>query len=643
LVGASLLHQRKREVSVFVLDLSARQRAEAILRQQWRTFDTALSHTPDFTYIFDLEGRFTYVNRALLSLWQKTLEEAVGKSFFELGYPSDLATRLQRQIQEVIESREALRDDTPFTGPTGETRYYEYIFVPVLSAGGVVEAVAGSTRDITDRRRDQEALRKSEERLTFALEAGGGVGTWDWDLTVDRLYNDARFAQLFSVDPSPGAPFSSYLNGIHPDDRERVARAVLQAIASGEDYVQEYRLLPRDGAVRWVFARGRCHRDETGQPVRFPGVVIDITDRKRAEEAVLDSEARFRFLAETIPQMVWTTTAEGQLDYVSSQGTEYFGLPQAALLGTGWLSCVHPEDREQTVERWAHSLATGDPYEVAFRLRRGSDGSFRWHLARALPLIGEVVQWFGTCTEIEDQKVIEAELTRTNRELEEFAYVASHDLQEPMRMVNIYTQLILMEVGDSHPSLKEYGGFVREGVGRMQALIHDLLTFSRTVHKDELPAGVADLSLSLTEALSVLDNRIRQSGANITVQFLPTVVGDTAQLAHVFQNLLSNALKYARSGTPPRIDICAAADGDHWIVSVQDNGIGFEPQYAERIFGLFKRLHKDEYEGTGLGLAICRRIVERYGGRMWAEGRPREGATFFFALPDPGRALGRQT
>jgi light-regulated signal transduction histidine kinase (bacteriophytochrome) len=162
------------------------------------------------------------------------------------------------------------------------------------------------------------------------------------------------------------------------------------------------------------------------------------------------------------------------------------------------------------------------------------------------------------------------------------------------------------------------------------------------VHKDELPAGVADLSLSLTEALSVLDNRIRQSGASITVQSLPTVVGDTAQLAHVFQNLLSNALKYAKSGTPPQIDICAAADGDHWIVSVQDNGIGFEPQYAERIFGLFKRLHKDEYEGTGLGLAICRRIVERYGGRMWAEGRPHEGATFFFALPEPGRAMGRQ-
>ena len=146
-------------------DIEDQKQAEAELRKQWHTFDTALSHTPDFTYIFDLEGRFTYINRALLALWQKSFDEARGKNFFELEYPEELAGRLQSQIQEVIDTKRPVRDHTPFTGPTGETRYYEYIFVPIFSSDGEVEAVAGSTRDITEREEMARALAASEERL----------------------------------------------------------------------------------------------------------------------------------------------------------------------------------------------------------------------------------------------------------------------------------------------------------------------------------------------------------------------------------------------------------------------------------------------------------------------------------------------
>jgi signal transduction histidine kinase len=167
----------------------------------------------------------------------------------------------------------------------------------------------------------------------------------------------------------------------------------------------------------------------------------------------------------------------------------------------------------------------------------------------------------------------------------------------------------------------------------MEGLIHDLLTFSRAVHSDQFPVGMADLSAALNQALSVLQNRIEESGCVISTEPLPTVRGDASQLAHVFQNLLSNALKYSRAGVPPQVCVAVEQDAGSWIVSIRDNGIGFDPQYAEKIFGLFKRLYKEEYPGTGLGLAICKRIVERYGGRIWAEGRPGEGATFYFSLP----------
>ena len=167
----------------------------------------------------------------------------------------------------------------------------------------------------------------------------------------------------------------------------------------------------------------------------------------------------------------------------------------------------------------------------------------------------------------------------------------------------------------------------------METLIKDLLTYSRTVKQEEMPMGTADVSAALNEAEAVLHAHIEENSAVVTAGPLPTVRGDTKQLAHVFQNLLSNALKYRSQERVPEIQIEAERHGEQWVIAVRDNGIGFEQQHAERIFGLFKRLHKDEYPGTGLGLAICQRIVERYGGHMWAEGKLDEGASFFFALP----------
>jgi signal transduction histidine kinase len=231
-------------------------------------------------------------------------------------------------------------------------------------------------------------------------------------------------------------------------------------------------------------------------------------------------------------------------------------------------------------------------------------------------------------------KCTNEDLTRANAELEEFAYVASHDLQEPLRMVNIYTQLILNNVeGENHGELIRYREFVRQGITRMGALLADLLTFSRTIHAEDLQAGAADLSDSLKDAVSVLKDRIEESGAVINVGPLPEVRGDATQISHVFQNLIANSIKYRKTGEAPNICISAEPSGAQWVIAFTDNGIGFEQQYAERIFGLFKRLHKDEYPGTGLGLAICQRIVERYGGRIWASSKAGQGATFYFALP----------
>ena len=225
-------------------------------------------------------------------------------------------------------------------------------------------------------------------------------------------------------------------------------------------------------------------------------------------------------------------------------------------------------------------------------------------------------------------------LRRANRELEEFAYVASHDLREPLRMVNIYSELLVQqcsEPGDLQS--QHFARHIRDGVTRMEQLIQGVLQYSQVIHEGrEYDVSPVPLSQPLAQALDIFSDRLGAAGARVEIGELPTVVADEMQLSLLFQNLISNSLKYAHPKRQLSLRICGRDQGETCTTYFADNGIGFEPQFGERIFGLFKRLHGRDVPGTGLGLAICRRIVERYGGEIHARGKPQQGATFFFRL-----------
>ncbi len=357
------------------------------------------------------------------------------------------------------------------------------------------------------------------------------------------------------------------------------------------------------------------------------------------EEALREAEKareRFRFMAESMPQKIFTATPSGDRDYFNRQWSEFTGLSFEQMENWGWTQSIHPDDVDADVRSWRHSIETGEPFHFQHRLRR-ADGTYLWHLARAHAMRGargNISMWIGSNTDIHEQKEREEELRLANEDLQQFAYSASHDLQEPIRNVAVYSEIVAKRYNHLlDADGRQFLGFLTEAGRRLATLVDDLLSYTRAGVVESNMAAV-DASAALRNALSSLAQAIRESDAAVTYDPLPRVSMGASHLQQVFQNLVGNALKYRREDRP-QIHISAVDQGASWRFSVRDNGIGIDPQYKEKIFGVFKRLHRDQkYSGTGIGLAICQRVVERYGGRIWVESSPGQGATFYFTVPE---------
>jgi len=407
--------------------------------------------------------------------------------------------------------------------------------------------------------------------------------------------------------------------------------------------------------VRPLAGRLILHTDELESQIyeKTAALNTELAERKRAEQMVRDSEALYHSLVDTLPVSILRKDLTGRVTYGNRGYTEKMGRPMADLLGKTDFDLFPRDLAEKYSSDDDKVITTGEMFEDIEGHRTGDGQRIYVHVlkapvrdARGAVVGTQVIFWDVTARKLAEEALEKAaaELARSNKELEQFAYVASHDLQEPLRMITSYTQLVSRRYADKlDDNAKEFMQFAVDGAMRMQRLIQDLLTYSRVGTRGK-PFEATPCDHVVDNALANLKIALEESNATVTREALPVVLCDPVQLTQLFQNLIANALKF-RGHAPPVIRVSAArrpraeatlsgGPPEEWVVSVSDNGIGIEPQYFERIFVIFQRLHtQDQYPGTGIGLAICRKIVERHGGCIWVDSKPGEGSTFHFTLP----------
>ncbi len=603
------------------------------------------------------DGRYLGVNRAWEELFGLSRESFLGKEVRDL-YPQNpaIAELHGAKDRELWQHPGSQSYPIPIITPDGrrrETIYCKATFPASLPSGGEPAGLVGAIFDVTARASAEAALRESEERWRATVDsANEGMLVYDRNLVLIAGNHAAERILGLPLAELIGKPgFTSILPCIREDGQplRQEDRPTRITVRTGQPLTGRLIGIQRaDGTVTWLSVNTALLRrmDETA----YYGVVSTITDvtaQRAADERLRESESRYRATFELAAAGIAHIGLDRRFTRVNRRLCEILGYTEAELLALTGRQISHPDDLDIiNAQRPALYAGEIDAVRIEKRYLR-KDRSVVWvafTMTVERDAAGKPLYEIGVYDDVTARRDAVAalheaheELKRSNAELEQFAYVASHDLQEPLRMVASYTQLLGRRYesrfdGDA----REFMAYIVDGASRMKQLIEDLLAYSRVGTKGQDFKPVA-LEAALRKALFNLRTAIEEAGAAVTYDALPTVAADELQMVQLLQNLIGNALKF-RSASVPRVHVFVKEEQNEWELEVRDNGIGIEPQYFERIFMVFQRLHnKGEYPGTGIGLAICKKVVERHGGRIWVGSRaaqgPSQGSSFHFTLP----------
>lgn len=629
--------------SMVARDVSERRWSQEGLKRLAAVVETF----PDAIVSLSPDGVVLGWNPAAERMYGYAAREVLGRSLLQLpSEPEEQRLQLRAVLARVAGGEAVHGFETRRMSRNGSVIDISLTVTPIRDPNGQVATVSLVGHDITERRRAQEESRRlaailaSTDDAIIGTDLAGNIESWNRG--AERMFG-------WEAGEAVGRPITV----ITPPEARQAASELLERIRKGEAVERlETTGRHKEGQHLDVVVTASPVFDTEGRVSGAARILRDVTAQKAAEAQRREAEERFRLMSETVSDIVWSLVIHDDLSVeVEWVGGEDFAAESGYTVeefksAGGWLALIHPDDVDR-VAREMSRLLNGERVDAEFRVVTGS-GELRWWQtsARALPLDADgrhrVV---GGAKDVTARKLAEealaatradleryaAELERSNKDLERFAYFASHDLQEPLRMVASYTQLLAKRYeGRLDADADTFIDFALDGAQRMQALIHDLLVYSRAAREPKREE--VDLDACLRRALANLEAALAESGGVVRGENLPAVTGDPGALTQVFQNLVGNALKF-RGAYPPEVEVRAERVGPEWLVWVRDNGIGIAPEHGERVFQLFQRLHRDECPGTGIGLTLCRKIVEHHGGRIWVESDPGEGATFFFTLP----------
>jgi PAS domain S-box-containing protein len=656
---------------------------------QKRVYETVISATPDLVYVFDLEYKFKYANNALLTMWGKTWETAIGKGLRENGYEEWHAAMHEHEIDQVAATGKSIRGEVSFPHAVLGRRVYDYILVPVFDEKGKVEAVAGTTRDISDIKQADLRIRESEERFRTMSDFSPfyiAVG----DESGNATYFNKGWTEL------TGRPMQELLefgwaDFVHPDDKERYINIYLDALKIKGPFTGEFRVRTPDGQYRWLLAKGSPRFDSDGVFAGYVSACADITQQKQNELAIREKGAALANAIELAELGTWMFEQETGALTLSARYGEMHGLSDTNIRLEEGFANVVDEDREEITRKFEEALRPGSSGRFDGEYRIVNSITNNMHIIHAIGQAffdeaGKFIRIEGTTQDVTSQRELQLalenevqnrtmelqaaneelasineELASTNEELYEssqllmqsndelsqFAHVASHDLQEPVRKISVFVEQLERSLGNIDERSKKQLKKIDESANRMLHLIRDILTHSQLSNRG-LKFESVDLNKTLQNTLEEFEELIKEKECKIESEMLPVIDAIPIQMSQLFSNLVSNALKFSA----PQRQLCLniyskrlteseragyprlSRDKTYYRITFSDNGIGFDQSHAVQIFEIFQRLHtRKEYAGTGIGLATCKRIALNHGGHISATSTPGDGATFELVLP----------
>lgn len=640
----SVFHAGDNRFAVVFTDITDRKKMETSLSESEQRLKFHFENSPLAVVEWDSDFIVTQWSKEAEHIFGWSKEETIGKRIDTLNliYEEDIPI-VNRIMERLSSGKEQMvvSSNRNYTKSGGiiECVWYNSI---LLDENGQMKSVMSLVQDVTESKQAEGALRDSEKRFRVMANAMPQLA-WIADADGYIFWYNQGWYDYTGTTPEEMEGWG--WQSVHdPEMLPDVMEKWKASLETKKPFEMVFPLLGKDGKYRSFLTRGLPLFNNEGELMQWFGTNTDISAIQKAENDLKQAQEKLNLALDNGKIGIWERDLKTNKSIWDKRTEKMFGFAEGTYDGTfeTFEKCLVEEDKPYILDAIRKAVEENAPYETIFRVRLQNDDISYINVKGVVTHNeeGKAIKLSGVCFDVTDMKKgaeqalfkLNEELHRSNKELEQFAYVASHDLQEPLKTVSTFTQLLAARYKDK---LDEHGNqfihYTVEAASRMQMLIHDLLDYSRIGTKAQ-KLSMVDFNNVLCKAILNLEATIREKNAVVTYDVLPTITGDEGQLVQLFQNLVGNALKYCK-GTP-MVHISAKEEPDYFLFSVKDNGIGIEQQYAEKVFLIFQRLvAKGEYSGSGIGLAVCKRIVERHGGKIFFESQLGEGTTFYFTIP----------